>query len=103
MLNDLIRVKDKVEALLDKWPELRDDDTALFATYRIQYHDVVRRLRGADDPAKEWLDIEMDPRIPSRESVRRTRQKFQQDGLYLGEKRAERLEEEDRVREWARE
>ena len=39
---------------------------------------------------------------PSLETIRRLRQRFQEDGLYMGTKRLKRLEEEKRVRQVVR-
>lgn len=39
---------------------------------------------------------------PTSESIRRVRQKFQESGLYVGTKRAQKMEEAENVRLWAR-
>jgi len=74
-LMDLKRVKDKVAWVLEKKPHTREDDTLLVISvwkrfYREEFHDLVFREFSRPD-------------LPSFESIRRARQKFNEEGLYL--------------------
>lgn len=106
MLSDLVKVRDKVrdkvEYVLKTFPSSRDSDKKLWMFYMSEFHNLPRILRSSRDPYFSFSNLLLDESTPTMESIRRVRQKFQQDGLYLGSKRLVKLEEEKRVRDWSR-
>lgn len=83
-------VKERVEALLKANKPLRDDDKKLWLAYLISYHDLKNRLNNSDDPYETLCDVLIED-VPAIESIRRCRQVLQENGLYLGDKRREKL------------
>lgn len=102
MLEDLKTSKDKVEALISQFEPLRDDDKRLWLAYLNVFHSLEKRLNNAENPWEELKLVLYDKDTPMPESIRRIRQKFQQDGLYLGKKRELMLEEMNRVTDYFR-
>ena len=100
MVKDLVRVKDRVEVILDEFPATRDCDKLLWLAYMSIYHDLKREIGHVAYIKLKGLI--MDKNTATMESVRRVRQKFQEGGKYVGEKRKYRMDESERVREWAR-
>lgn len=98
MISDLKKVKDKVAWILNKYPNTRDSDKLLWIAYLVTYHDLRNQI--GDEAYNKMKSIIMDKNTASMESVRRVRQKLQEDGLYLGENRKQRLDEADEVREY---
>lgn len=100
MINDLNTVKDKVENILAKFPETQDDDKLLWIAIMVVFYDL-KNVLGSDkyDKFKYWL---IKNNIPAFESVRRVRQKYQEEGKYVGTKRKYKLEEESLVRDWTK-
>ena len=101
MIEDIENYKDRVEFLLSKYPECRDDDKKLWVAYLNVYHNLSEAMRSASDPWVAFKDVLYDGDTAMPESVRRIRQKFQEAGKYVGEKRKKRLEEAESVRQWA--
>lgn len=66
--NELKTTKDKVYALLRAYPHLRDNDNAIMAN--IWNHETKAKS------LKEFFQELSDGKIPSSESIRRTRQKY---------------------------
>lgn len=83
MIKDLIRVKDKVEYLLMKFPETRDSDKILWLWYLREFEDMNNQLAFAYDPWRHLSETIRHPDTPTMESLRRVRQKFQQEGQYF--------------------
>lgn len=83
-----IKIGDRVEHLLASHSALRDDDKKLWIAYLVIYHGLKEKL--GDDAYDAFCDLYMEE-APSSESVRRVRQKIQEEGKYLGEKRIKRL------------
>lgn len=100
MLEQLLTVRAKVGYLLDTFPPLRDNDKLLWLAYLNQFHGL--RAKLGDESYNVLKAIIISSETPSTESIRRVRQQFQEEGNYLGEKREKRLEEEKRVRKWAK-
>jgi hypothetical protein len=98
MKRSLEKAKDRVEYLLRQFPETRDCDRLLWLAYLCTFHNLQGAIR--EHGYAGLRKIVCDPATCSMESVRRTRQKFQEGGRYLGEKRQERLREEVEVREY---
>lgn len=101
MIDDLVTSKDKVEFLLKKFPELRDNDKKLWVAYLNIFHGLGEKLRNSQDPWVTFRHVLYDDDTAMPESIRRIRQKFQEAGLYVGEKREARLRESEEVRLWA--
>ena len=100
MTNGLLTTKDRVGNLLENNPELRDSDKLLWLAYLNQEHGL-KDLIGLDAYYK-LKELVMDDNTPTMESIRRVRQKYQEEGFYLGESRKERMQEAEEVRVWAR-
>lgn len=97
MLDHLIRITDRVEYLLEKYPPLRDSDKLLWLAYLCHFHGLGRIMpHGIYQRFKDML---MHEDTPPMESVRRVRQKIQESGSYRGELWADRQAEGDLVRE----
>lgn len=95
--SELIPIKDKVGSILNEYPAARDDDKLLWLLY-------LKMFCGLTEEGWEILwPILAEENTPAMESIRRIRQKFQENGLYLGEKRQKRLEESEAVIESLRE
>ena len=93
-------IKDNVEALLTEYPELRDDDLKLAFAYWEHYDNIVNCV-GSNiflHVSQEMLSS----RVTNPESIRRVRQKIQQEGRCLGTKKLKRQEAAEEVAEWAR-
>jgi uncharacterized protein (DUF433 family) len=84
-------VKSRVEHLLKNYPALRDHDVQLWLSYLVMYHGLKDRVNEAENAYEEFCDIILDKDVTSMESIRRTRQAFQENSLYVGTKRQERL------------
>ena len=95
----LVTIKDTVGGLLETYPELRDSDKLLWLAY-LNYKHSMKKIIGEDAYFK-LKAIVMDDSTPTMETIRRVRQKFQQNGEYVGEKRQERLAEAENVKSWA--
>lgn len=99
MVESLTTIKDTVGELLDNYPVLRDTDKLLWLAYLNYKHDMRNTI--GEDAYQKLKNIIMDENTPTMETIRRIRQKFQQNGMYLGEKRQEKLAEAENVKEWA--
>lgn len=74
-----MRIKDKVEECLKKFPEARDNDKFLIACiYALYYPHLIFLHEG-----KKAMTLNNLLNMPSTESIRRVRQKFQSEGLYM--------------------
>ncbi|GIW49171.1 MAG: hypothetical protein KatS3mg079_647 [Caloramator sp.] len=69
-MSNLHRVKQQVEFILNNYPETRNDDKKLTAYILKEFY----KVNLIDDICK--------PEIPSLESIRRCRQKLQEQGKY---------------------
>ncbi len=95
MITQLRRAKDRVEFLLSKHPVCRDDDKLLWIAYLVTFHDL--KLAIGNDAYEKFKKILLDEDTCSMESVRRVRQKFQEEGSFIGKKRQAKLDEAERV------
>ena len=93
---ELTDIKDRVEHLLKNHPVLQDDDVLLILAYLNQYHDL-RQMIGQDSYLK-LKSLLLDKGTPKFASIVRVRAKIQEQGMYQGTRRAERLEEAENVR-----
>lgn len=73
-----MRVKDKVERVLSQKPETRDNDKLLML-----YVWQIEGLNLSDSQLKKWKEVS------SPESIRRMRQKFQEEGEYKASEEVE--------------
>ena len=95
-------VKNRVEHLLKNYSALRDNDTQLWLAYLTMFHGLKDKINEAVNAYEEFCNILLDDAVPAIETVRRTRQGIQEQGLYEGVKRKQRLREAKRVSAWAR-
>jgi len=102
MLENLIKCKDRVEYLLSTQPETRDCDKTLWLMYLFTFHNL-KSIDHTSTPSLRLTEVLLASETPTPESIRRIRQKYQESGLYVGTKRKQKLEESDKVRQWARE
>ena len=70
MSEDLKTIAQRVEALLRQYPGTRNDDRELFVTYYGKYHGI--------DYYMPFGAVMRNKKLPSFESIRRTRQKLQE-------------------------
>jgi len=100
MVKDLLKISGKVEQILLEVPATRDCDKKLFLHY-IARNTSIKFILGEDGWKKFCLYF-MRNEIPKLESITRVRRKFQEQGLYVGKKRMERMIEAEAVKEWSR-
>ena len=75
MINQILKTKDKVKALLIKHPHLRADDNRLIAS--VYFHESEINLKNIT--AIDFLHDFANGKYTSPESIRRCRQKLQED------------------------
>lgn len=92
--------QNKVEKILEKYPVTRDSDKLLWLSYLVLHHDL--KLSMGEQAYAVFKKILLNEKTPTMESVTRARRKIQESGLYQGEKRQERLEESETVKEMMR-
>jgi len=94
MLELIKTVKDKVDRLLEKYPQTRDCDKTLYMAFLWTYTNMREFDGDFASFAKRvtWSDV------PCPESISRARRLIQASGRYQGERRKERLESETEVR-----
>ena len=98
MSDKLITIHKMVENVLRQYPGTRDNDRELIQTLYGLYYEI--------DYYKPWGAVIKDKRLPSFESIRRCRQKLQeQDESLRGSKASEeaRLDKQEEYLEYARE
>ena len=100
MLESLETAKEKVEFILSNYPTLRDSDKKLWLGYLNLYHGLRKKI--GEESYSILKEIILSDSTPTMESIRRIRQKLQENGLYQGEKRIQRLKEAEKVRRWAK-
>lgn len=72
-------IKKRVEEALTKYPETRDSDKYLIrVVWWLIKPEACKEMEG-----EWWLNLKAMDELPSAESIRRTRQKLQEAGLYL--------------------
>lgn len=98
MIKDLVKAKDRVENLLEKHPSTRDCDKTLWLSYLVVYHDIRKKM--GEESYQIFKNILLDKDTVTMESIRRMRQKFQEEGKFLGKKRLEKLFEANKVKDF---
>lgn len=91
-------VTERVSSLLKENPSLRDDDKKLWVTYLERFYGL-RTVLGEE--AFETFIMIME-QCPSYETVRRSRQKLQEAGKFLGDNRRKRNNELRELREFSK-
>lgn len=98
MIEGLKTCKDKVREIMEKYPVTRDSDKLLWLAYMVKHHGLREKLGNT---AYEVLkEVFMSEETPAMESIRRVRQKIQEQELQ-GKLMAERLEQSSEVEKWA--
>ena len=100
MSYDLVTAKDRVEHILSRYPDTRDSDKLLLIAYWCVFHGLKDVL--GEEKYLEFKKFILNDAVPTMESLRRVRQKFQENGMYCGEKREMRIEESGVVKEMIR-
>lgn len=88
-MDTLNKMKGRVTFLLEKYPALRDDDFLLIGAVYYNFYGI--------DYADSFLDVmkhHKDKKLPSFESIRRTRQKVQEERLDLCSSKAKQREKQ---------
>lgn len=99
MLDNLKTNKERVYALLEKYPECRDSDKILWLVYMNKYFDL--RASLGDKHYKILKNILLNEDSPSFESLSRLRRKTQETS-FAGKSRDKRKLEQESVRLWSK-
>jgi hypothetical protein len=85
-------IKDKVKFLLDTYPHLRDNDFKLIANYYFYEvgHDDINTMSALD-----FLEMFATGKLTHSESIRRVRQKIQEDNPHLRGKSYKRRKDDE--------
>lgn len=82
LIREMKLVKDRVNSLLIKYPHLRDSDNKLIAT--MWKFDIMNRgLRTGIVTAHEFLELYAQEQLTNAETIRRVRQKIQEENPEL--------------------
>lgn len=103
MIRDIKKVKDRVYYILERYPQCRECDKKLWLAYQIVFHNLKDVL--GSQAYERYKAMLLSSNFPTMESVRRVRQKYQEEGLFLPSERvlAAKREEREAVRTWAKE
>jgi hypothetical protein len=97
-VEELRTCKAKVANILDVDARARDCDKYLYLVYLWRYTNIKEvQVSNFEELAKFILD----DKIPTYESIRRVRQKLQEEGKFWGEKREKRNANAKAISEWA--
>ena len=88
-MDTLGKMKEKVTVLLETYPKLRDDDFLLIGAVYSQFYGV-----GYSDSFLDVMKHHEEKKLPSFESIRRTRQKVQEERLDLCSSKAKQKEKQ---------
>jgi hypothetical protein len=89
-------IKERVKYLLDTFPHLRDNDFKLIATY---YKFEVGDTKLSAMSGLDFLQMFANGDLPHSESIRRVRQKLQEDNDYLkGENYKQRQRDSEEIK-----
>lgn len=100
MLNDLIKVEDRVKYLLEKHKEVRSSDKLLWLAYNVNYNGLRDTVQSGNYATfRAWL---MRNDVPVFESLSRARRKIMERHPELRPIDDKRFEEQEKVREWSR-
>lgn len=82
VLEEFKYARDKVAFLLERYPQLRDNDKELYLSYLFKFHNLKKVLNSSKDPYKTFCKLFLHDKTISFNTIRRVRAKFQQDGLF---------------------
>lgn len=88
---DTSKMIGKVEEILIKWPQSRNDDKYLIAAVIGQFY---RHLTKVDAENKRYIYLVDIMNLPSTETIRRIRCKFQEEGKYLAKEEVKEARDE---------
>jgi SMC interacting uncharacterized protein involved in chromosome segregation len=88
LIKNIKAIKDKIKYLLEKYPHLRDDDNKLIAN--VWYNEADKSLS-----TEEFLKLLSQGKLTNSESIRRCRQKIQEQNIHLRGKRYNYRQEEN--------
>lgn len=91
-------VTERVASLLNTNPDLRDDDRKLWVSYLVEYCD----LKDSLGHEAFQIFLSVIEKCPSYETVRRSRQKLQEAGKFLGNNRKKRNEDLRELKEFSK-
>jgi len=74
----ILHVGNRIEHLLKNYPALRENDTQLWISYLVMFHDLKDRLNKSANPYDEFCDIVMDKEVPAISTMRRSRQRVRE-------------------------
>lgn len=99
MIEDLVKVQDKVKYLLEKYPETRDSDKVLWLAYNCVFNYLKETIETGNYSAfKNWLCRKDTPVF---ESLSRARRKVQEEHPRLSGDKPTRMQEAEAVKGWA--
>ena len=99
----LITVQDKVQALLEDYPMLRDSDKKLWLAYMVKCPGLRITMKAASNPYESFKRLLLDDSTPTMETVTRARRKIQEKNPALrGEGYKTRHDESENVKAWSR-
>ena len=96
MIRTLKLTKDKVEYLLERFPQTRDSDTVLFLGYLKQFYGADKIVNG--DGWEGFCRLMLSKRMPTPATLKRVRAKIQEEGRFVGTKRSRRMKTAESVR-----
>lgn len=99
MKSELNKTKEKVSYLLEAYPETRDSDKLLILGYFCIFHNLMNLI--GPEAYERLKAVILSDDVPSFESIRRVRQKLNQEGQYIGKSYKPRQDAAGEVREWA--
>lgn len=102
ILKEFESTKSRVEFLLKNYKSLRSNDTKLWISYLVMYHNLQASLT-ANDPCTTFCDLVLNETVPNMETIRRVRQKLQEDGAYPKGKKEPSSEKEIKPRSFVKE
>jgi len=77
LIREMSLVKDRVKALLEKHPHLRDNDNRLIAT--VWKFDMLNKNLSRNTTALDFLNLYAQNKLTNAETIRRVRQKIQEE------------------------
>jgi len=96
MLDDIIKVEDKVRAILEHYPATRDSDKLLWLAFAVMHCGLKDAIgEEAYIQLKQWM---LRKSTPALESIRRSRQRIQQMDRSLAGDRKFRMDEAEVMR-----
>lgn len=102
ILKEFDSTKNRVEFLLKNYKSLRSNDTKLWISYLVMYHNLQASLT-AHDPCTTFCDLVLNENVPNMETIRRVRQKLQENGAYPKSKKEATSEKEPKQRSFVKE